>query len=419
MNKHALFVFLAMFTMAQQVPNAAADISATNRLEFDPAIEQYVRFLENQRQSPVDYILGLFEKNDLVVLCERFHPEVTQYDLVYDLVSHPRFQTQVRHMFTELGTSALRPTLESFLLDDTLSEAQVNERLRYIAQNFDFGPVWEKTNIFDFLRKLHYLNCSLARERRVQVHPSDIEARWPAMTKEGWKEVRKQLGRRDQIMAENIISKFKELRQAKPQTKALVIMNYRHAFPHLKSQTGRRAENTTGFLLAAFPGQVANVMLNSVAPLPGTTDQRSVLGALQEGKWDAAFAAVGNPNVGFDFLSSPLGEDAFDYFPFIAHQLRYQDIFTGFVFFKPLEAHRHSLGLPGLIDDSFADELKRREAITGDASEGDISQKIKELKEAHVTVGYDQPAIFEKIQHWLKTNQNPSAFAPKLSQTNP
>jgi hypothetical protein len=393
-----------MFLMAQVAPNAAADTLRTNRLEFDPAIEQYVRFLENQRQSPVDYVLGLFEKADLVVLCERFHTEVTQYDFIYDLVSDARFQTRVGNIFTELGTSALRPSLESFLLNGTLSEAQVNERLRYIAQNFDFGPVWKKTNIFDFLRKLHYLNRSLARERRVHVYPSDIEARWEQMTKEGWQEVRKQLGKRDEIMAENIIGNLKELRQTNPQAKGLVIMNYRHAFPHLKSQTGRQVQNTTGFLMAAFPGRVANVMLNSVGLLPGTTDQRPVLGALQEGKWDAAFAAVGNRNVGFDFQSSPLGEDAFDYFPFVAHQLRYQDVFTGLVFFKPLEAHRHSLGLPGLIDESFAEELKRRESITGDSSQSDVSREIEELKTAHVTVGYDQPAIFEKIQQWLKTN---------------
>lgn len=413
MKKQAVFLLPAMLIMAQQVHNAAADGSRNHPLQFDPVIENYVHFLAKQRQSPVDYILGLFEKNDLVVLCERAHAEVTQYDLIYDLVSEPRFQNQVGLIFTELGTSALMSSLESFLLDDTLSEAQVNERLRYLAQNFDFGPVWKKTNIFDFLRKLHYLNCSLVQERRVHVFPSGIEVHWPEMTKERWTEVCKQLGRRDGIMAENIITRFKELRQTKPQTKALVIMNYRHAFPHLKSQSGRRVENTTGFLMDAFPGRVANVMINSVGFRPGTTDQRALLAALQEGKWDAAFAAVENPSVAFDFRSSPLGEDAFDYFPFIAHRLRYQDVFTGFVFFKPLEAHRHSLGLPGLIDESFADELMRRESITGNPTQADIHREIEELKAAHVSVGYDEPAIAEKIHQWLKTTQNQSAFAPE------
>ncbi len=226
-------------------------------------------FLEKQHPRPVDYILSLFEKRDLVVFCERFHAEVTQYDLLYDLVSDPRFQNEVRHVFTEVGTAALRPLVESFLTDDTLSEAQVNEKLRYIAQHFDFEPVWEKTNIFDFLRKLHYLNRSLTRDRRIHVYPSGIEFDWDQTTQESWAQFKQQLGRRDRIMAGNIISRFNALRQSAGHAKALVIMNYRHAFPHLNDSKRPRVENTTGFLMDAFPGRVANVMVNSVALLKG------------------------------------------------------------------------------------------------------------------------------------------------------
>jgi hypothetical protein len=402
MKKPMLLVLLTGLVLTQPTLKAVQPLE-TNRMEFDPAINRYVRFLEQQHQSPVDYILSLFETNDLVVIGERFHAEVTQYDLIYSLVSDPRFQEQVRHLFTEVGTRALRPAVETLLTDDTLSDAQVDEKLRYIAQNFDFGPIWGKTNIFDFLRKLHYLNRSLNRDRQVHVYPSGIEFRWEDMTREKWTEFCKQLGRRDQIMAENIIGEFKELRRTRDQTKALVIMNYRHAFPHLEIKTGRRVENTTGFLMEAFPGKVANVMINSVGLLEGTTDQRVLMTALQQGKWDAAFAVVANPSVGFDFRGSPLGEDAFDYFPFIPHHRRYQDVFTGFVFFKPLEAHRQSFGLPGLIEASFGGELMRRASITGNPIQAEINQEIQRLGTARVSSGYDDPTIAEKIHQWLKT----------------
>jgi hypothetical protein len=36
--------------------------------------------------------------------------------------------------------------------------------------------------------------------------------------------------------------------------------------------------------------------------------------ALQDGKWDAAFAVLGYPSLGFDFQGSPFGSDEFDYF---------------------------------------------------------------------------------------------------------
>lgn len=403
MNKAALLISAAGLLLTPSALTAAGQ-SGTNGIQFDPAITTYVRFLEQQRQPPVDYILGLFETNDLVVLCERAHAELTQYDLIYSVVSDPRFQRQVRNIFTEVGTSALRPAVEALLTDGTLTDAQVDEKLRYIAQNFDFDPVWEKSNIFDFLRRLQYLNRSLAPDRKVHLYPSGIEFRWTDMTREKWTAFTKQLGRRDQIMAENVISRFKELRQTQAQTKALVIMNYRHAFPHLPISVNRQAENTTGFLLGAFPGKVANVMINSVGLLPGTTDQRVLMTALQQGKWDAAFAAVGNPSVGFDFRGSPFGQDGFDYFPFIPHQGCYQEVFTGFVFFKPLEAHRMSFGLPGLIDTSFGQEYLRRAVITGHPLETGVDQEIQRLAKARVTSGYDDPAIAEMIRRWLKPN---------------
>jgi len=61
---------------------------------YDKAIGKYVQFLQQQKQTPVDYVMSLFQTYDLVVLCERSHPEVTQYDLIYELAADKRFQQQ-------------------------------------------------------------------------------------------------------------------------------------------------------------------------------------------------------------------------------------------------------------------------------------------------------------------------------------
>lgn len=192
----------------------------------------------------MDYILGLFEQYDLVILCERAHPEVTQYDMILQLVSDQRFQQQAGHIFTELGTVALNPYMESFLMKDQLSDEQVNEELRYIVRNFDgqTPSPWSKTITFEFLRKLHYLNRSLPKNRKVHVYPTDIEFRWENATKVSRAEYNQQLRQRDKIEADNIIIKFNDIRQAATRNKALVIMNYRHAFPHLKKQPVRERE---------------------------------------------------------------------------------------------------------------------------------------------------------------------------------
>jgi len=275
-----------------------------------------VQFIGAQKQTPVNYVMGLFGKYDIVVLCERAHPETTQYDMIFELASDKRFQQQ--------------------------------------------------------------------------------------------------LGQRDKIVADNAAAKFNEIQKPPgSQKKALVIMNYRHAFTHFRLERGgkvRNIENMTGFLMAACPGKVANVMINATGLIIGGRDNPAGATAIQNGKWDAAFAVAGNPSLGFDFKGSPLGDDPFDYFPFpIPVSYTYQDVFTGFVFYKPLSEHRMSFGVPGLLDPEFTAELVRRSQITGRTES--VEELTKEVRQWVATVrvsSYDNKEIFpkndceEKIQQWLK-----------------
>ena len=82
---------------------------------------------------------------------------------------------------------------------------------------------------------------------------------------------------------------------------------------------------------------------------------------IQRGKWDKAFAMAGNPNVGFDFANTPFGTDQFDgYFKIkTPSTLKYQDVFTGFIFYKPLEEHIVKEGFPFMLN-NFEDTLIRR-----------------------------------------------------------
>jgi len=197
-----------------------------------------------------------------------------------------------------------------------------------------------------------------------------------------------------------------------PRKKVLVIMNYRHAFPHLEITLGKRTkkfENVGGFLMAYYPKIVANVMINSIRLLPGSTDNKVVMTALQDGKWDAAFSVLGNPEIGFDFVNSPFGDDSFDYFP-VPSKYRYRDVFTGFIFYRPLDEHKMSMGIPNLLDAAFVDELIARYEIEGEIrSRQEIIRKI----EKHKTIrqfGYENKELFsesdyrDRIQQWLQTN---------------
>ena len=411
----AKVVLLALVLLLGQMAEArGASPVAQTAPGYDQAIEKYVRFLETQKQTPVDYILGLFAKYDIVVLCERAHPETTQYDMICQLASDPRFQQKVGHIFTECGSVSLRPAVEELLTNDQLSEEQAQEKLRAIYRNFNFQVVWDKTNSYDFLQRIAQLNRTLPKESRVHIWPCDVESDWSKITKDNYRRVEQQLGQRDKIMADNIAAKFNEIQKSSgTQKRALVIMNYRHAFPHLRLEAGGQVkdiENMTGFLMAAYPGKVANVMINGTGLLVGQRGNPLGATAIQNGKWDAAFIVAGNPNRGFDFKGSPLGGDPFDYFPFpIPVSYTYQDVFTGFVFYEPLGEHRMSFGVSGLLDSVFTAELVRRCQITGHT--GSVEELTKQVQQWVATVrvsGYDDKEIFpknecpEKIQQWLK-----------------
>jgi hypothetical protein len=328
-------------------------------------IEPYVTFLREHRRGAVDYVLGLFERFDLVIVCERSHPETTQYDLFFDIVRDERFTRRVGHVFTEVGTSTLRPRVEAYLTgaSDAVDDAA---SLRSIYQDLTWSPVWNASNFHLFLERLRGLNETLPRSQRVHLVPSDLPFSWEGMDVAGYRAFRESLGERDRIMAEQIGAAFEAIRLSDDERKkALVIMNYRHAFPHVELRRGERVNeirNVGGFLMDAYPGRVANVMLNSIRLLPGTTDGHAVFTALQDGKWDAAFRVLGEDDRGFDFEGSPFGKDPFDYFPFPLAE-SYQDVFTGFVHHVAPGEHRLVNGVPEIMDEAFAAELLRRYRI--------------------------------------------------------
>ncbi len=402
------------FALALAASAAGASPAAKSLPGYDKAIEEYVRFLQSQKQTPTDYLMSLFAKYDIVVLCERAHPETTQYDMICELTADARFQQQVGHIFIECGSVNLRPAVEELLMNDTLSEEQAQQKLREIYRNFSFDVLWDKTNSYDFLRKVYRLNRTLPKESRVHIWPCDIESDWSKITKDNYSQIQQQLGRRDKIMADNVAVKFNELQKSPTGgKKALVIMNYRHAFTHFRLERGgkvKNIENMAGFLMAAYPGKVANVMINSVGILMGDRQNPGGATAIRNGKWDAAFAVTGNPSLGFDFKGSPFGDDSFDYFPFpIPVSYTYRDVFTGFVFYKPLSEHRMSFGVPDIYDPSFAAELVRRCQVTGRTESPEELMKEIQQEVASIRIsGYDNKEIFpkndceEKINQWLK-----------------
>jgi hypothetical protein len=375
--------------------------SGESAVRYDVALEPYVEFLENTTQDPVDYVVGLFDQSDIVILCERAHPEYTQYDLIFQIVSDPRFVEEVGYVFTEIGVGTQAGAFHDFVHSGDLEEAEVRERLNDIYRNVSFHPTWSNRNFYDFLDKVRALNSNLSPGGTIEVYPADVTFSWEGMTAEEYKTFQATLRERDRIMADRIIERMNENRaQTDGRKKALVVMNFRHAYnDRFERSNGEKGENVGRYLFEAYPGKVANVLINSLAVQIGT-DRRPVLAAIQDGKWDAAFSVAGDPSIGFDFAGSPFGADAFDHFPAAKEGLTYEDVFTGFVFFVGLKDHKYVYGIPGLFDDGFDAIAVERYMITG--MKEDAAWQVVEEQKVSTEAHYERFETIEAhIAKWI------------------
>jgi hypothetical protein len=59
-------------------------------------------------------------------------------------------------------------------------------------------------------------------------------------------------------------------------------------------------------------------------------------------------------------MNTPFGKDSFDLWVPGNAGFTYQDVFTGFVFYNPIEVQKLISGIPGFLDSAYLDEFFRR-----------------------------------------------------------
>lgn len=281
-------------------------------------IDNYVDFLAKQR-SAADYIFRLFEKNDIVILCEPNHREVTNWNFISSIVSDKRFISDVGNVFTEYGSADNQKQLDQFLATNFKSKIELEKTTSSLLNFMNRG-------FYQYLLNLNVLNSKLPDTLKIIHYFSDISGMHDYV-KQSINE--NELISRDSLMANVVIEKFNNCIVNEKRKKCLVITNYRHAFI---DNTRIKDSNQAEFIKSAFPEKTANVLINSY----GRT-YFNINYPIQDGKWDIAFAKNGNTSVGFDFDDSPFGNDYFDLLSFNKSNKKFQDMFNGFVFTNSLD----------------------------------------------------------------------------------
>ncbi|PTB97216.1 hypothetical protein C9994_03975 [Marivirga lumbricoides] len=370
-------------------------------------IADYVDFVkEHKNNSAKEYILNLFDNHDFVIICERDHRDITQYDLYKEIISDPYFINNVGNVFMEIGVKNSQDRINDFIFSENLDSLTKYTKLREIHRNASYYPVWEKYNYSYFMESIYELNQELDTAHKIKVFPSDIQMDWNEIR--SYDDMIENYSRkaiRDSLIAENIIKDITALeKQNEGKIKALLILNYHHAFNNqftLEPSSGN-------FLFKAYKGRIANVLMNYTTELVESTNGTEV--PFQNGKWDAAFLVNGNPSVGFDFKNSPFGKDSFDFYPYEPHNYTYSDIFTGYAFYKPVSEFNLVLGFPGYLEDGFSEEARRRIELLAQWRSKDSTIHIDKLSQREYDrfnkLNYIQVEDLDTIQYMINNKKN-------------
>lgn len=309
------------------------------------SVGRYVDFLKDNRKDINDYVMGLFDNYDHIILCERHHQEMTQYDMIYDLITDKRFVDKVGVVFTEIGCAESRKAYKEFAETSYPNDTLVEKGLAsFMNENQSVHLLWPNTNWFNFLKRMYYFNHQ--NSKQVEILFAD----------RNWID-RDMLESRDSVMADNIVSTI----LSDSIQKSLIIMNYRHAY--------LTPGNCGHYVEREFPGKVANIMINFAKPdliSAILTSGDEMVKPIHYGKWDVAFEQLKDSDFAFDFSKSPFGEDRFDHFFLPANAvnaLQYQDMFNGFIYYKAPHEQYTSVGYPYIFDSENMNKLKDREHL--------------------------------------------------------
>lgn len=320
-------------------------------------IKPYVNYLNTlEKKSAKDYILEKFKTNDIVVLCERDHSEISQYELIKDIISDEYFKENVKNIFTEIGVVNLQPEITNFLKIKGLDSVYVETKLNEFQRNASSYFIWDRYSYHYLLKTIYNINNS---ENQISLYPSDSEFDWKTVqTSEDYKRAYEiEIEPRDSLIASNIINKYKEI-QSENNKKALIILNIRHAYKVHSHYNNEVIQQNSGKYLSDFFKDRAFFVLSN-RPRFYINENKLVYELIQDGKWDGAFKYLKIDNIGFDFKNSIFGEDNFDLQNIINVQ-KYSDVFDGFIFYKNIENHNLIDFYEGLVSKDFEDEFFRR-----------------------------------------------------------
>ncbi|MDR0864133.1 MAG: hypothetical protein LBO74_04265 [Candidatus Symbiothrix sp.] len=316
--------------------NIASPTSTPEKAYFVKNINQY-------KQEPVDYIMQLFDKYDMVILCERMHPEYTQWNFFSKIILNDAFVEKIKNVFTEVGDAQNQEILDTYMNTHFAEEEDLQRATASIARADAVWPLWNNTNIYDFILHLHQFNETKDSINRINLLFSDTSY---------WDEIKNQSEydsiftriNRDSIMASKIINLY----NSRHLNKCLVITNTRHAWNY--------GGNEAAYLSKKFGSKMTVVWIN------GTTQ---FMMPAMNGTLDEAALEITDSIWAIDFQKCPLGNMPFDLMPLKRDKCTYKDLFVGMIYCKHPSNWKIGENYPYILD-NYKDTLLKKSELVGE-----------------------------------------------------
>jgi len=371
-------------------------------------VAQYTDFLNQEHLSPKAYILQLFEQNDIIILGERDHRDTTQYDLILDIIGDNWFIENVAHVYTEVGVTNNTEWANQVLKANYKTDNDFETAVIKLYRELDFNSLWEKYNMYKYLKGIYTINKGLAPNKKITVGLTDQAFSWQNMTKEKLEKFHKILSStyryRDSIMAANFINLYEKQMPINGTKKALLIQSRPHAINMDVTYKGRKIKNTGSYIVDKYENKTKIIAFNWYHWMPlewyKWMPEKSIK-LTDDGKWNAAFELTSHNPVGFDLKNTPFGLTEFDYS--YEQGIKYQDVIDGIIYYKPFYEFVCTVGVPNVVDDAFAVELIRRGKLVNGEDFSDSETLLMDYyNDVRSFECEDYKMLKEQMNKWLK-----------------
>ena len=255
------------------------------------------------------------------------------------------------------------------------------------------GYGWRYQTYLDLLSAIWDINKTLNVEEKIKVIGVDQPIYWDAIhNRKDYEIFQQSLIARDYFMYKIITQVLKDFGTGQ---KGIFLTNTRHAYKGVRNRQGNLYWNAATFFNQNHPGKSYSIRIHNVALFIESVKSTGAVSTegldrvsykwvrMEGGKWDKAFAAMGNKPV-----AVPLAGNAFGRSGYVGNHMldvqtgqTMQDAYDAIVFLAPIEELHFSARLNFIFTTEFKKELARRIMIT---SNNDTSSLFKKNEVANM-----------------------------------